>query len=93
MNCKELVSAVAANNPEVSAAKIKSIVDSVFEELEEGLALGRGLIVRDMLTISVVERKGHTGRNPRTGEPIEIPARRKLKIKAGKRLGERLNKS
>ncbi|MCZ6591940.1 MAG: HU family DNA-binding protein, partial [Alphaproteobacteria bacterium] len=42
-------------------------------------------------TFSVANRKATTGRNPRTGETIQIPARRQAKFKAGKALKEAVN--
>lgn len=87
MNRKEVVSSIAQRSG-VAA----STVDTVLTELDQVLleAVGRGEKVQlpGLLTVERVERAARTGRNPRTGEEIEIPAGHGVKVTAGSRLKE-----
>ena len=90
MNKNELVSKVAeeAGLTKTDAAKaVDAFVTSVTATLKKGdevRLVGFG-------TFSVANRAATTGRNPRTGEPIQIPARRQAKFKAGKGLQDAVN--
>lgn len=85
MNRKELVSAVAEH-----AGSSNSDADRFVDALEKTLvdALGRGDKVQltGLLTVERVERSARSGRNPQTGESIEIPARAGVKVTPGSRL-------
>lgn len=68
--------------------KFETILDTINEVLkkeEELNIIGWG-------KFEMVERPARTGRNPRTGEPLDIPAKKALKFKAGKNLIEELQK-
>jgi DNA-binding protein HU-beta len=87
MNRKELVSTISQSSGLSTAS-----VDTVLAELDRVLleAVGRGEKVQlpGLLTVERVERAARTGRNPRTGEEIEIPAGHGVKVTAGSRLKE-----
>ncbi|MCY3768879.1 MAG: HU family DNA-binding protein [Gammaproteobacteria bacterium] len=89
MNKAELTDVVAAR-ANLSKADASSAVESVF--LAVGGALGRGESVSllGFGTFSVSTRAARTGRNPRTGETIQIAASRVVKFKAGKGLKDAL---
>ena len=66
-------------------------VDGVFESITNSLRGGEEVRLVGFGSFSVVRRKATTGRNPRTGEAIDIPASNQPKFKAGKALKEAVN--
>ncbi len=66
-------------------------VESVFGTISEALSRGDTVSLVGFGVFSVSERAGRTGRNPRTGESIEIAASRAPKFKAGKGLKDAVN--
>ncbi len=90
MNKNDLVSAVSGSAG-ISKADASKAVDSVFDNITGSLRGGNEVRLIGFGTFSVANRKATTGRNPRTGETIQIPARRQAKFKAGKALKEAVN--
>ncbi|MCZ6838032.1 MAG: HU family DNA-binding protein [Alphaproteobacteria bacterium] len=90
MNKNDLVSAVSGSAG-ISKADATKAVDSVFDNITGSLRGGNEVRLIGFGTFSVANRKATTGRNPRTGETIQIPARRQAKFKAGKALKEAVN--
>ena len=66
-------------------------VDGVFDSITNSLKGGEEVRLVGFGSFSVVRRKATTGRNPRTGEAIDIPASNQPKFKAGKALKESVN--
>ena len=91
MNKAELVAAIAAKtelSKKDSEKALKAFIDVVTEEMKNGekvQLVGFG-------TFEVSERAARTGRNPQTGETIEIKASKAPKFKAGKALKDVINK-
>jgi DNA-binding protein HU-beta len=90
VNKNDLVSAVSGSAG-ISKADASKAVDSVFDNITGSLRGGNEVRLIGFGTFSVANRKATTGRNPRTGETIQIPARRQAKFKAGKALKEAVN--
>lgn len=90
MNKNDLVSAVATQAG-LSKADATKAVDGVFDSITGALRGGGDVRVVGFGTFSVANRKATTGRNPRTGESIQIPASRQPKFKAGKGLKDAVN--
>ena len=90
MNKNELV-APGALNTGLSKADAAKAVDGVFSTVTGALQQGEDVRLVGFGTFSVVNRKASMGRNPRTGEPIHIPASRQPKFKAGKGLKQSVN--
>jgi nucleoid DNA-binding protein len=67
------------------------MVDDVFELIADGLTKGEKIDLRGFGTFSVRESAARTGRNPQSGEPIQIPARRVPAFKPGKELKDKVN--
>jgi DNA-binding protein HU-beta len=90
VNKNELVAAVAegADLSKVDAAKA---VESVFDTIISSLRQGTDVRLVGFGTFTVTNRAATTGRNPRTGEKIDIPASRQAKFRAGKALKDSLN--
>ena len=90
MNKNDLVAQVSANADLTKADSAKA-VDAVFDTIADSLKGGQEVRLVGFGTFSVANRRASMGRNPRTGEPIQIPASRQAKFKAGKGLKESLN--
>ena len=85
MNKNDLVAAVA-DGADLSKADAAKAVDAVFDSITGSLKGGGEVRLVGFGTFSVANRKASTGRNPRTGEAIQIPASKQPKFKAGKGL-------
>ena len=90
MNKNDLVSAVAAGTG-ISKSDGARAVDSMLASIAGALKDGDEVRLPGFGTFSVRQRNASEGRNPRTGEPIQIPASKLPKFKAGKLLKEALN--
>jgi len=86
VNKKELVS-VVAQNAQITKDSAAQVVDAIESALQDGDAVR----IVGFGNFQVASRKASTGRNPRTGEPIQIPASRVPKFKAGKALKQAVN--
>ncbi len=85
MNKSELID-VAARNAGVTKASAGQVVEAALEAISDALKNGDSVSLVGFGTFSVRERGARTGRNPRTGESIEIAASRIPGFKAGKAL-------
>lgn len=90
MNKNDLVAAVA-NDAGLSKADAARAVDSVFDSITGALKTGGDVRLVGFGTFSITNRKASIGRNPRTGEQIQIPASKQPKFKAGKGLKDSVN--
>ena len=89
MNKNELVAAVA-DRAGLSKADAGKAVDSVFDVITAALKRGDDVRMVGFGTFHVTKRAASMGRNPRTGERIQIPASKQPKFKAGKGLKDSL---
>ncbi|MGB3737883.1 MAG: integration host factor subunit beta [Pontixanthobacter sp.] len=87
----ELVQSLTDDNPELRAEEIEQVVDIFFEEMAKRLAEGGRVELRGFGAFSTRKRAARTGRNPRTGETVEVPEKRVPYFKPGKDMRERLN--
>ena len=87
----ELLQALAKDNPELRQEEVEQVLDIFFDEITERMAEGGRVELRGFGTFSTREREARTGRNPRTGESVEVPAKRVPYFKPGKEMRERLN--
>ena len=90
MNKNDLVAAVSANTG-MSKSDGAIAVDSLLDSIASALKSGDEVRITGFGTFSVTHRKASEGRNPRTGEVIQIPASKQPKFKAGKTLKQLLN--
>ncbi len=90
MNKADLIDSVAAGAG-LSKSDAGKAVDAVFGSIEQTLADGGSVSLIGFGTFSVSDRAARTGRNPRTGETIQIAASRVAKFKAGKGLKDAVN--
>jgi integration host factor subunit beta len=87
----ELVQALAQENPELRVDEVEQVVDIFFEEISARLAEGGRVELRGFGAFSTRKREARKGRNPRTGEAVDVPAKSAPYFKAGKEIRERLN--
>ncbi|RJN32792.1 HU family DNA-binding protein [Nesterenkonia natronophila] len=85
LNRSELVAAVAEKSGNSQAA-VNGVLDSVFEVFTEQVSKGEKVSIPGWLSVERTERAARTGRNPQTGESIEIPAGYSVKLSAGSKL-------
>ena len=90
MNKNDLVAAVARRSG-LSKADTAKAVDGVIDSITSSLSGGTEVRLVGFGTFSVSRRAATTGRNPRTGEKIQIPASNQPKFKAGKALKSAVN--
>ena len=85
----ELVQIIATRNPHLR--DVDNIVSAIFDEITDALAEGNRVELRGFGAFSVKNRPARTGRNPRTGESVEVEEKWVPFFKTGKELRERLN--
>lgn len=90
MNKNDLISSVAESTG-LTKTDAANAVDAVFESITGSLKTGTEVRLVGFGTFSVTRRKATTGRNPRTGESIQIKASNQPKFKAGKALKDAVN--
>jgi DNA-binding protein HU-beta len=90
MNKAELVDALAGKL-NLSKKDVGAVVDGIVTEITQVLAKGDKLQIVGFGTFETSNRSGRTGRNPATGEAINIPARRVPKFSPGKALKDVVN--
>ena len=90
MNKQDLVAKVA-EKADLSKTKAAEAVDAVIDSIKGSLKKGNSVRLVGFGTFNVAKRAATTGRNPRTGEPIKIPASKQPKFKAGKELKDTVN--
>ena len=87
MNKGELIEKVSSE-VDISKSKSSQAVEVVFESIRSSLAKGEKVLLVGLGSFSVKQRAARTGRNPRTGETINIAAKKVPAFKAGKELKE-----
>ena len=85
MNKAELVAHVAKES-DLSKDAAEKAVDATFKNIEKALKGGDTVRIVGFGNFQVAQRKASTGRNPRTGAEVQIPASRVPKFRAGKAL-------
>lgn len=91
MTKSELIQKLAERNPHLFLRDVERIVDTVFDEISDALANNNRVELRGFGAFSIKHRAARTGRNPRTGETVQVEAKRLPFFKTGKALRERLN--
>lgn len=88
----ELIARLVEANPHLYQRDVERIVNTIFEEITNTLAEGNRVELRGFGAFSVKHRPARVGRNPRTGETVNVPEKHVPYFKTGKDLRERLNK-
>jgi len=87
----ELIQRIAQENPHLYQRDVERIINTVFGEITAALKRGDRVELRGFGAFSVKHRPARIGRNPRTGEPVQVAPKRVPFFKTGKQLRERLN--
>ncbi|MCB2129945.1 MAG: integration host factor subunit beta [Rhodobacteraceae bacterium] len=87
----EMIQKIAEDNPHLFQRDVERIVNTIFEEIIETMARGDRVELRGFGAFSVKKRDARTGRNPRTGESVEVEEKSVPFFKTGKLLRDRLN--
>ncbi|OYV33683.1 MAG: integration host factor subunit beta [Acidocella sp. 20-61-6] len=91
MTRSELIAGLAEDNPHLTVADVERIVAAFFNEMTDALARGERVELRGFGAFTVKRRNARAGRNPRTGETVEVAQKSVPFFKAGKELRERIN--
>lgn len=89
----ELIQQLTDENPHLYHRDIERIVGTIFDEVTKVLEEGGRAELRGFGAFSVRHRASRTGRNPRTGEAVEVPAKSVPFFRVGKELRERVDAS
>ena len=87
----ELLNALAKDNPGLQAEEVEQVVDIFFDEIGQRLAEGGRVELRGFGAFSTREREARSGRNPRTGEQVQVAAKRVPYFRPGKEMRRVLN--
>lgn len=91
MTKSELIQRLAEMNPHLYQRDVERIVTTVFDEIAAALARGDRVELRGFGAFSVKRREPRTGRNPRTGDAVQVAAKHVPFFKTGKLLRDRIN--
>lgn len=86
MTKRELAERVNQRNKSLSRRQTEAIIDSIFEEMITALCGGEKIEIRGFGSFKVKNRNAKRGRNPKTGEAVDIPAKRVPFFKVGREL-------
>ncbi len=92
MTKSELIASIAEKNPHLLNKDIEKIVNTVFSKISTSLIEGNRVEFRGFGTFSVRTRSAREAKNPRTGEKLNVQAKKNVHFKLGKELYEMLNK-
>ena len=87
----ELIQKIADDNPHLYQRDVEKIVNTIFDEITRAMAEGDRVELRGFGAFSVKKRDSRTGRNPRTGEAVDVDQKHVPFFKTGKLLRDRLN--
>jgi DNA-binding protein HU-beta len=85
LNRTDLVAAVAAESGQ-SQSSVNGVLDALFSTLSKSVADGTKVTIPGWIAFEKTHRAARTGRNPQTGEPIQIAESSSVKISAGSKL-------
>ncbi len=87
----ELVQKLCEDFPDLTQREVEGVVSAIFDAITEQLANGGRVELRGFGAFSTRQRDARLGRNPRTGQAVEVDAKRVPYFKPGKEMRERLN--
>jgi DNA-binding protein HU-beta len=89
MNKAELIDAIASES-KLSKADAKKALDAFINVTSKSLKKGEKVVLIGFGTFDIAKRSARTGRNPQTGKPIQIKAKKVVKFKAGAQLADKV---
>lgn len=91
MTKSELIEAISARQQQLSLKDVELAVKTVLEHMSEALAVGERIEIRGFGSFSLHYREPRRGRNPKTGDAVELTGKYVPHFKPGKELRERVN--
>jgi len=88
-----LIERVAELTPHISKKDTEVVVNTIFDSMTEALKQGERIEIRGFGSFQVKIREAREGRNPKTGEEVQIPAKRTPFFKVGKELKEKVDET
>ncbi len=88
----ELIQKLVDENPHLFQKDVENIVAAILDEISDAMARGDRVELRGFGAFSVKNRPARVGRNPRTGEKVNVGEKYAPQFKAGKEIRERLNR-
>lgn len=92
MTRSELISILADKHPQLTASDVQLAVKTIMDSINNQLANGGRFEIRGFGSFSVRIRPARQGRNPRTGEEVQVPEKAVVYFRPGNELKERVNK-
>lgn len=93
MTKSELIERIAAKQPQLSVKDIELAVKAILEHMSQTLAMGERIEIRGFGSFSLHYREPRQGRNPKTGDTVELAGKYVPHFKPGKEMRERVNQS
>jgi integration host factor subunit beta len=90
MTKSELI-AELANQADLSKKRAEEVVTCVFKAMSDSLVTGSRIEIRGFGSFSIKEYPGYKGRNPKTGDEVEVRAKRAVHFKVGKELRDKVD--
>lgn len=87
----EMVARIAARNPHLYAREVERVVDTILDRIASALADGDRVELRGFGAFSMRRTKARTGRNPRSGVEVQVPAKTSVHFTPSKLMQARLN--
>lgn len=91
MTKSELIEAIATKQTQLTQKDIDSAVKTILEHMAQSLEKGERIEIRGFGSFSLHFRPPRTGRNPKTGDAVQLPAKHVPHFKPGKELRDRVN--
>ena len=88
----ELIASLAAKHPQLTASDVQLAVKTIIDSIINQLADGGRFEIRGFGSFSIRTRPARQGRNPMTGEKVQVPERAAVYFRAGNELRDRVNK-
>ena len=80
-----------ARNHTVTNIGAKRVIDDLLCAIKEALKKGERVELKELCTMAVVDAAAATRRNPRTGEPISLPAKKRVRVRISSKVKEMIN--
>lgn len=93
MTKSELIERITAMQPQLSAKDVELAVKTIIEQMSHALATGERIEIRGFGSFSLHYRAPRKGRNPKTGDTVELDGKYVPHFKPGKEMRERVNAS
>lgn len=93
LNKSELIAQIIAKQPELESKAVEEAVNSIIERMAAALVFGERIEIRGFGSISLHYRPPRTGRNPKTGELVQVAEKYAVHFRPGELLRQRVNQT